>query len=82
MRKPAYIALERLNNLRYLWGEFRIFLLELWIFPVIMAWIGIQIQLPLGIEGILPSFISTNQLLPRIGSSPSKGPSKHYNTPQ
>jgi hypothetical protein len=75
MRKPSYIALERLNNLRYLCGEFRIFLLELWIFPVIMDWIGIRIQMPSGIEGILPSFISTNQLLPKIGSAHSKGPS-------
>jgi hypothetical protein len=38
MRKPAYIALERLNHLRYHWGELRIFLLELGIFPKIMAW--------------------------------------------
>jgi hypothetical protein len=37
MRKLAYIALERLNHLRYLWGELRIFLLELGIFPKIMA---------------------------------------------
>jgi hypothetical protein len=37
MRKLAYIALERLNNLRYLWGELRIFLLQLEIFPKIMA---------------------------------------------
>jgi hypothetical protein len=37
MRKLAYIALERLNNLRYPWGELRIFLLQLEICPKIMA---------------------------------------------
>jgi hypothetical protein len=37
MRKLAYIALERLNNLRYPWGELRIFLLQIEIFPKIMA---------------------------------------------
>jgi hypothetical protein len=73
MRKPAYIALERLNHLRYLWGELRIFLLELGIFPKIMAGLGIRIQLPSKIEKIFPPFFSTNQLLPRIGSAPSKG---------
>jgi hypothetical protein len=82
MRKPAYIALERLNHLRYLWGELRIFLLELGIFPKIMAGLGIRIQLPSKIENIFPPFFSTNQLLPRIGSAPSKGPSEHYNAPK
>jgi hypothetical protein len=81
MRNPAYIALERLNHLRYLWGELRILLLELGIFPVIMAWPRIQIQLPSKIENIFPPFFSTNQLLPRIGSAPSKGLSERYNAP-
>jgi hypothetical protein len=82
MRKPAYIALERLINLRYLWGELRIFLLELWIFPKIMAGLGVRIQLPSKIENIFPPFFSTNQLLPIIGSAPLKGPSENYITPK
>jgi hypothetical protein len=37
MRKLAYIALERLNNLRYPWDELRIFLLQLGMYTKIMA---------------------------------------------
>ena len=59
--------------MRYLWGKLRIFLLDLGIFPKIMAGLGIQIQLPSKIEKIFPPFFSTNQLLPRIGSAPPKG---------
>jgi hypothetical protein len=81
MRKPAYIALKRLNNLRYLWGELRIFLLELGIFPNIMVGLGIRVQMPSKIENIFPPFFSTNQLLPRIDSAPSKGVSERYNAP-
>jgi hypothetical protein len=81
IRKLAYIGLERFNHLRYFWGELRIFLLELGIFPNIMAGLGIRIQLPSKIEKVFPPFFSTNQLLPRIGSAPSKGVSERYNTP-
>jgi hypothetical protein len=81
MKKIAYKSLERLNNLRYLWGELMIFLLELEIFPKIMVGLGISIQLPSKIEKIFPPFISTNQLLPKIGIAPFKRLSEHYNTP-
>jgi hypothetical protein len=81
MRKLAYIALERLNNLRYLCGELRIFLLKLGIIPYVMVGLSIRTQLTSKNENILPPFFSTNQLLPRIGSAPSKGHSERYNAP-
>ena len=81
MRKPAYIALERINHLRYIWGELRILLLELGIFPKIMVGLGVRIQLPSKIEKIFLSFSSTDQLLARIGSALSKGMSECYSAP-
>jgi hypothetical protein len=81
MRRPPYIGLERPNHLRYIWGKLRIFLLQLWIFPKIMALPRIRIQLPPEIEGIFPSFFSTNQISPRKGSAPPKGAPENYNAP-
>jgi hypothetical protein len=46
-----------------------------------MAGLGVRIQLPSKIEKIFPTFSSTDQLLPRIGSALSKGMSKRYSTP-
>ena len=73
MRRPLYISLERPNHLRDLWDKLRISLLQLRIFPKIMPWDHIRIQPPSDIEGIFPSFFSTNQISPRKGSTPPKG---------
>ena len=81
MRRPPYIGLERPNHLRYLWGKLRILLLQLWIFPKIMAWPRIQIQLPSKIEGISSWFSSTSQNSLRKGSAPPKGAPEHYSAP-
>jgi hypothetical protein len=59
IRKLAYIALERLNNLEISLGKVRIFLLQLRICPKIMVGLGIRIQLPSKNEKMLPPFIST-----------------------
>jgi hypothetical protein len=59
IRKLAYIALERLNNLEISLGKVRIFLLQLRIYPRIMAGLGIRIQLLSMNEKMLPPFIST-----------------------
>jgi hypothetical protein len=59
IRKLAYIALERLNNLEISLGNVRIFLLQLRIFPKFMDGLGIQIQLPSKNENMLPPFVST-----------------------
>ena len=59
IRKLAYIALERLNNLEISLGRLRICLLQLRTFPKIMVWSGIRAQLPSKNEKKLPPFIST-----------------------
>jgi hypothetical protein len=59
IRKLAYIALERLNNLEISLGRLRICLLQLRICPKIMAGLGIRAQLPSKNENMLPPFIST-----------------------
>ena len=81
MRRPLYISLERPNQLRDIWDKLMISLLQLRIFPKIMPWDHIRIQPTSNIEGIFPSFFSTNQTSPRKGSTPPKGEPERYNTP-
>jgi hypothetical protein len=59
IRKLAYIAFERLNNLEISLGKVRIFLLQLRICPRIMAGLRIRAQLLSKNEKMLPPFIST-----------------------
>jgi hypothetical protein len=59
IRKLAYIALERLNNLEISLGRLRIFLLQLRTCPEIMDGLRIRAQLPSKNEKKLPPSIST-----------------------
>lgn len=65
MRRPPYIILERPNHLRDLWDKLRIPLLQLRIFPKIMPWPSIWIQLPSGVEGFFPYLPQQTQNLPK-----------------